>query len=128
MDYGSDIALNHERDLIFTPAGDVETTTGATLIAQDIAEEASIPRSSVLWDNDAGSDMFDFINDPHASDEAIIAELERLALKDPRVDAATVRAHRLADGRFELRFHAIGVVTPEALLFDLDDLFGVADE
>ena len=124
MNYGTDIKLGEDRDLIFVPAGDVEAVSGGALIAQDIAEEASIPRGSVTWDPEAGSNLYSFLNDPTASEEGIIQELERLALKDPRVDASSVRGSRLEDGRFQLVFRPLSAVTQEALKFDLADLFG----
>lgn len=123
MNYGTDIKLGEDRDLLFVPAGDVETVSGGALIAQDISEEASIPRGSVKWDPEAGSNLYNFLNDPTASEEGIIQELERLALKDPRVDASSVRGSRLEDGRFQLVFRPLSAVTQEALKFDLADLF-----
>lgn len=128
MNYGVDIRLGEDRDLVFVPAGDVETVSGGALIAQDIAEEASIPRGSVEWDPEAGSDLYSFLNDPAASEEGIIQELERLALKDPRVDASSVRGSRLEDGRFQLVFRPLSAVTQEALKFDLADLFSGGNE
>lgn len=123
MNYGTDIKLGEDRDLLFVQAGDVETVSGGALIAQDISEEASIPRGSVKWDPEAGSNLYNFLNDPTASEEGIIQELERLALKDPRVDASSVRGSRLEDGRFQLVFRPLSAVTQEALKFDLADLF-----
>ncbi|WP_020613220.1 hypothetical protein [Sediminispirochaeta bajacaliforniensis] len=128
MNYGTDIKLGDDRDLVFLPAGDVETISGGALVAQDIAEEASIPRGSVKWDLEAGSELYNFLNDPTASEEGIIQELERLALKDPRVDASSVRGSRLEDGRFQLVFRPLSAVTQEALRFDLADLFGGGNE
>lgn len=128
MRYGSDIQLGNNRDLVFLPAGEVATIQGAGLIAQDIAEEASIPRGSVPWDRSAGSSLYSFLNDHEASDEAVIQELERLALKDPRVDASSVKAERRQDGIYHLSFRPLLATTDEALLFDLADMFGGASE
>lgn len=128
MKYGSDVLLDDNRDLVFLPAGEVATVQGASLIAQDIAEEASIPRGSVFWDRSAGSILYSFLNDHEASDEAVIQELERLALKDPRVDASSVNAERRPDGTYKLNFRPLVATTDEALLFDLTDMFGGDNE
>lgn len=122
VNYGADIKLGDDRDLHFTQNGDVQTISGAALIAQDIREELSVARGSLAWDTEAGSDMYSFLNDPTASEAAIIGELERLALKDPRVDASSVRGFRDDDGRFELIFRPLSTVSHESLKFDLSDL------
>lgn len=128
MDYGKDMKLDENRDVIFTPDGDVELQDGPRLVAQDVMEELSIAFASVEWDRQAGSHLLDTLNSTSA-DDVVVAELERVAIKDPRVDASSVSAEKMADGRFALSFAVVGSLETELLLFDLEEmLIGVSDE
>lgn len=128
MDYGKDMKLDENRDVIFTPDGDVELQDGPRLVAQDVREELSIAFASVEWDRQAGSHLLDTLNSTSA-DDVVIAEIERVAIKDPRVDASTVKAEKRADGRFSLSFSVVGSLETALLLFDLKEMFaGVSDE
>ncbi len=128
MDYGKDMKLDENRDVIFTPDGDVELQDGPRLVAQDVREELSIAFASVEWDRQAGSHLLDTLNSTSA-DDVVIAEIERVAIKDPRVDASTVKAEKRADGRFSLSFSIVGSLETALLLFDLKEMFaGVSNE
>lgn len=127
MDYGKDMKLNENRDVIFTPDGDVELQDGPRLVAQDVREELSIDFASVEWDRSAGSHLLESLNSTSA-DDVVMAELERVAIKDPRVDASSVKAAKRQDGRFALTFVVMGSLEEVLLLFDLDDLLGGVDE
>ena len=61
---------------------------------------------------------------PYNRDEEVQAELRRLALKDPRVDARTVETSVEHDGTYELRFVALGSID-QVLRFDLQGLADV---
>lgn len=121
--YGSDFYLDENGDIVFTPEGDVQTETTNRLIAQDLKEEASIPYGSLPWDPAAGSHFFEMLNNAGFQDEDAVSELERLALKDPRIDATSVKAERRYDGKFSLTYMPLGNFPEEVLLFDLDTLF-----
>ena len=128
MDYGKDMKLDENRDVIFTPDGDVELQDGPRLVAQDVREELSIAFASVEWDRQAGSHLLDTLNSTSA-DDVVIAEIERVAIKDPRVDASTVKAEKRTDGRFSLSFSIVGSLETALLLFDLQEMFaGVSNE
>ena len=128
MDYGKDMKLDENRDVIFTPDGDVELQDGPRLVAQDVREELSIAFASVEWDRQAGSHLLYTLNSTSA-DDVVIAEIERVAIKDPRVDASTVKAEKRADGRFSLSFSVVGSLETALLLFDLKEMFaGVSNE
>ena len=128
MDYGKDMKLDENRDVIFTPDGDVELQDGPRLVTQDVREELSIAFASVEWDRQAGSHLLDTLNSTSA-DDVVIAEIERVAIKDPRVDASTVKAEKRADGRFSLSFSVVGSLETALLLFDLKEMFaGVSNE
>ena len=128
MDYGKDMKLDENRDVIFTPDGDVELQDGPRLVAQDVREELSIAFASVEWDRQAGSHLLDTLNSTSA-DDVVIAEIERVAIKDPRVDASTVKAEKSAAGRFSLSFSVVGSLETALLLFDLKEMFaGVSNE
>lgn len=128
MDYGKDMKLDENRDVIFTPDGDVELQDGPRLVAQDVREELSIAFASVEWDRQAGSHLLDTLNSTSA-DDVVMAEIERVAIKDPRVDASTVKAEKRADGRFSLSFSVVGSLETALLLFDLKEVFaGVSNE
>lgn len=123
MDYGTDLYLDENRDVFTDPAGDLKLQSGAALVAQDIREELSVPFGSVAWDPEAGSHLLDMLNSVDDEEMSIRAELERVALKDPRVDASTVKAEWLGGSRFKLGFTVLGEISPLQLLFDLDTLF-----
>lgn len=127
MDYGKDMKLNENRDVIFTPDGDVELQDGPRLVAQDVREELSIAFASVEWDRSAGSHLLESLNSTSA-DDVVMAEIERVALRDPRVDASSVVVEKKQDGRFALTFVVMGSLEEVLLLFDLDDLLGGVDE
>ncbi len=124
MDYGQDFKLDSNRDIIFTPDGDIEITGSAALVAQDIREELSIAFGSVEWDRNAGSNLIYCLNSNTKNDSYILSELERVALKDPRVNAATVESEKLDSGKFKLSFSVLNQIDVQELLFDLEDLFG----
>ena len=121
MDYGSDLRIDRDRDAIQDPAGDLAEVSGAALVAQDVAEELSIPRGSLPWDRKAGSDLLFWLNDRSPRDYEVEGELRRVALRDPRVDAATVTAARDGAG-YALRFRAVGSPAEQTLRFDLPNL------
>lgn len=121
MDYGSDLRLDRDRDVILDPAGGLVEISGPELVAQDLAEELSIPRGSLPWDREAGSDLLFWLNDRSPRDYEVEGELRRVALRDPRVDAATVTAARDGAG-YALRFRAAGSLAEQTLRFDLSDL------
>ena len=122
MNYGFDLYLDEDGDIVFTSDGDLQAENTARLIVQDLREEASIPYGSVPWDKEAGSHFFEMLNDAGFQDEDAISELERLALKDPRIDASTVTAGRGDNGKFLLTYAPLGKLPEEVLLFDLTGL------
>ena len=129
MNYGSDLYLDEDGDIIFTPDGDIQIESTARLIAQDLREEASISYGSVPWDLEAGSRFFEMLNNEGFQDEDAISELERLALKDPRIDASTVSADKDPNGKFQLTYTPLGSFPENTLYFDLEKLLtGEPDE
>lgn len=122
--YGMDFRLDENRDIVFTVSGDAEVVGGPALVAQDIREELSIALGSVEWDVQAGSDLAGALNSAQKQDDWIMSELGRCALKDGRVDAASVQTKKLAYGRFELSFRVLGVMRRNVLLFDLEGIYG----
>lgn len=118
MDYGSDMLLVDD-DISFTADGDVEIVSGPACIAQDIDQELKITRGSLPWDPAAGSSLLLMLNDAESDTEDVTAELERVAIADPRVDPTTVKAEKVSAGRYRLEFTPVAAVDPETLDFDL---------
>lgn len=118
MDFGTDFLLEDD-DVIFTPDGDVEIVTGPRTIAQDIDQELKIIKGRLLWDGSAGSAVPLFLNEAEIDDAAVIAELERVAIADARVDPISVKAQKTGSGKFRLEFMPLGVIKAETLDFDL---------
>ena len=118
MDYGTDFRLADD-DVIFTPDGDIEIIQGPACVAQDIDQELKIVPGRLIWDKSAGSSMPLFLNDSTVDDQAVIDELERVAVADARVDPESVEAGQTGFGKFRLEFTPLGVIKPEILDFDL---------
>jgi hypothetical protein len=121
MDYGTDFLLVDD-DIVFTPDGDLEIVSGAACVAQDIDQTLKIIPGRLMWDKAAGSSLLLFLNDAGADANAVIAELERVAIEDPRVDPVTVKASVLTDGRFRVEFTPLSAVKPEVLEYDLKEV------
>lgn len=123
-DYGTDVRLDADGDVAVTPTGALAQIDGPALVAQDIAEEAATPLGSLPWDPQAGSNLLQWLNSPWPRDAEVLAELRRLAAKDPRVDARTIDARSDRDG-YVLSFRPLGSVSLRELRFDGDG--GVAE-
>jgi hypothetical protein len=120
MDYGTDFLLK-DNDIVFTADGDIELVSGSACVAQDIAQHLLITPGALIWDKKVGSSMLLFLNDSGASPAAIIAELERVAIANPRVDPATVKATRMSNGKYHLEFTPLKAIKPEVLEYDLKE-------
>ena len=117
-DYGTDFLLTDD-DVTFTPDGDIKLVSGPTTVAQDIDQTLKITFDRLAWDKDVGSTMPLFLNASDVSAAAVIAELERVAIADPRVNPGTVTAFERTPGKFRLEFAPLGAVSPETLDYDL---------
>jgi len=117
-DYGTDLLLKDD-DIIFTADGDVEVVSGAATVAQDIDQTLKITAGSLYWDTQTGSTVPLMLNDSQADENAVIAELERVATDDPRVRPESVKAYKTAPGKFRLEFTPLDALKPETLDFDL---------
>ncbi len=118
MESGTDFLLQND-DIVFTADGDVEVISGVAMIAQDIDQALKATKGSVYWDKETGSTMPLFLNDSNSDAASIIAELERVAMDDMRVDPDSVYAYQSEEGKFILEFTAIGSVTSKVLEYDL---------
>jgi hypothetical protein len=118
MDYGTDFLLEND-DLVFTPDGDIKTVSGPACIAQDIDQELKIAPGALLWDKKAGSSLLLMLNDADCASATVIAELERVAIADSRVDPATVKAREISPGKYRLEFTPLSAIKPQTLDFDL---------
>lgn len=118
MDWGTDFLLQDD-DIVFTADGDVKLVSEAAMVAQDIAQSLKVIKDSLYWDKETGSTMPLFLNDNNSDAASVIAELERVAMDDVRVDPDSVSAYQKADRLFALEFTPIGEVQPEMLEYDL---------
>lgn len=118
MDWGTDFLLQDD-DIVFTADGDIRLVSGGAMVAQDIAQSLKVIKDSLYWDKETGSTMPLFLNDNNSDAASVIAELERVAMDDVRVDPDSVSAYQKADGLFALEFTPIGEVQPEMLEYDL---------
>ncbi len=122
MDFGKDIYLDKNRDVVFTPSGDVQLIEGAQLVAQDIRENLSIVLGSVYWDTSAGSNLIQALNSSEDLDLTIVNEIERIALEDKRVLASSVDTEILEKGKYKLNFQVVDTIESGELYFDLKEL------
>jgi hypothetical protein len=120
MDYGTDFKLVND-DMVFTPDGDVEIISGPACVAQDIDQTLKTTPGTLLWDKDAGSTLMLMLNDSGIDADAVISELERVAIDDQRVEPLSVSAKRNPGGKFWLEFRPLGAVSTETLEYDLKE-------
>ena len=118
MDWGTDFLLQDD-DIVFTADGDIRLVSGGAMVAQDITQSLKVIKDSLYWDKETGSTMPLFLNDNNSDAASVIAELERVAMDDVRVDPDSVSAYQKADGGFALEFTPIGEATSEILEYDL---------
>jgi hypothetical protein len=118
MDYGTDFLLKDD-DIIFTEDGDVAVVSGSACVAQDIDQTLKITPGFLPWDKQAGSSLLLMLNDAENSDAVALVELERVAIADPRVDPASVKASVIAPGKFRLEFTPLSAIQPEILDYDI---------
>jgi phage baseplate assembly protein W len=117
-DYGTDLLLKDD-DIVFTADGDAEVVSGAAAVAQDIDQTLKTVPGSLHWDSQIGSALPLMLNDSQPDEKAIAAELEYAALADMRVNPESVKAYRVAPGKFRLEFAPLSAVKPETLDYDL---------
>jgi phage baseplate assembly protein W len=119
MDYGTDFLLEDD-DIVFTSDGDIKLVSGPATVAQDIDQALKTTPGSLYWDKEAGSTLLFMLNDSESSAASVIAELERVAIADPRVDPESVKAYQTGTNKFRLEFTPVGAVTTETLEYDLN--------
>jgi hypothetical protein len=118
MDYGTDFLLKDD-DVVFTSDGDIELVDGPATVAQDIDQALKLAPGALYWDKEIGSAMLYMLNDSNSDANSVIAELERVAIADARVNPASVKAHRTVPGKFRLEFTPMSAIKPETLDYDL---------
>jgi hypothetical protein len=119
MDYGTDFLLEDD-DLVFTADGDIALVSGPRMVAQDIDQTLKTTPGSLFWDKKMGSSMLLFLNDNAVDAATVIAELERVAIADARVDPDSVKASETGTNQYRLEFTPIGAIKPETLDYDLN--------
>ncbi|MDR1127697.1 MAG: hypothetical protein LBL20_00150 [Treponema sp.] len=119
MDYGTDFLLEDD-DLVFTSDGDIALVSGPRMVAQDIDQTLKITPGALYWDKKIGSSMLLFLNDNAVDAATVIAELERVAIADARVDPDSVKAREIGANQYRLEFTPIGAIKPETLDYDLN--------
>ena len=119
MDYGTDFKLVDD-DIVFTPDGDVELISGPACVAQDIDQTLKTAIGRLFWDKDEGSTMMLMLNDSASDPNAVLAELERVAIKDQRVNPTSVKTYRKDMKTYRLEFMPIKSVTTQTLEYDLN--------
>jgi hypothetical protein len=118
MDYGTDFLLADD-DIVFTADGDIQLVSGARMAAQDIDQTLKTTKGSLYWDKALGSTMLIMLNDSEADAASVIAELERVAIADARVNPDSVKAYQITSRKFRLEFTPMATVKPETLDYDL---------
>ena len=117
-DYGTDFRLADD-DVVFTQDGDIELVSGAAMVAQDIDQTLKTTPGALYWDKTAGSALLYMLNDSESEADSVLAELERAAIEDARVNPESVKAYQTAPGKFRLEFTPVNAVKPETLDYDL---------
>jgi hypothetical protein len=118
MDYGTDLLLADD-DIVFTADGDVALVSGPATVAQDIDQTLKTAPETLYWDAETGSTLPLMLNDSESDAGSIIAELERVAIADARVNPDSVKAYQTAPGKFRLDFTPVSAMKSETLDYDL---------
>ena len=118
MDYGTDFKLVDD-DIVFTPDGDAELISGPACVAQDIDQTLKTSIGRLFWDKEEGSTMMLMLNDSASDPNAVLAELERVAIKDQRVNPTSVNPYRRDLKTYRLEFMPVKSVTTQTLEYDL---------
>jgi hypothetical protein len=119
MDYGTDL-LFEDDDIVFTADGDIALVSGPRMVAQDIDQTLKTTPGALFWDKEMGSAMLLFLNDNTVDAATVIAELERVAIADARVDPDSVKAGEIGTNKYRLQFTPIGAIKRETLDYDLN--------
>lgn len=125
---GSDVLLDADgADLRTTAADDLAPISGADVVRQDLAEALRTPLGSLPWDPGAGSTLLQMLSGVTAAPGAVEGELRRVALRDPRIDAATIaiRPPDAIDQPWRMTFTVLGSADTVALSFDPHSLANV---
>jgi len=118
VDYGTDFKLVDD-DIVFTPDGDVELISGPACVAQDIDQTLKTAIGRLFWGKETGSTMMLMLNDSASDPDAVISELERVAIADPRVDPLSVKAYQKDWKTYRLEFTPVNSVTTQTIEYDL---------
>jgi hypothetical protein len=119
MDYGTDFLLEDD-DIVFTADGDIALVSGPRMVAQDIDQTLKTTPGALYCDKKIGSSMLLFLNDNTVDAATVIAELERVAIADVRVDPDSVKAGETGTNKYRLEFTPVGAIKPETLDYDLN--------
>lgn len=118
---GSDVLLGADgADLRTTAADDLTPISGADVVRQDLAEALRTPLGSLPWDPGAGSTLLQMLSGVTAAPGAVEGELRRVALRDPRIDAASIaiRPPAAIEQPWRVTFTVLGSTDAVALSFD----------
>ena len=119
MDYGTDFKLVND-DIVFTPDGDVELVSGPACVAQDIDQTLKTSIGRLFWDKEEGSTMMLMLNSSSVDSNAVIAELDRVAIKDQRVNPESVNPFQKDAKTYRLEFVPVKSVDTQKLEYDLN--------
>jgi hypothetical protein len=107
LNYGTDFLLVND-DIVFTPDGDVLLVSGPACVAQDIDQALKTGIGRLFWDREEGSTMPLMLNDSVIDNNAVLAELDRVAVKDQRVNPTSVNVYRKDEKTYRLEFSCVG--------------------
>jgi hypothetical protein len=119
VDYGTDFKLVDD-DIVFTPDGDVELVSSPACVAQDIDQTLKTAKGRLFWDKEEGSTMMLMLNDSAIDPNAVLAELERVAIKDQRVNPTSVNPYRKDLKTYRLEFMPVKSVSTQTLEYDIN--------
>lgn len=125
---GSDVLLDDDgADLRTSAADDLLPITGADVVRQDLAEALRTPLGSLPWDPGAGSTLVQMLSGVTAAPGAVEGELRRVALRDPRIDAASIAIQPppAIDQPWRMSFTVLGSTDTIDLSFDPQSLANV---
>ena len=110
-------------DISFTANGDIQTVSGAALVAQDVRNRALASRGSLFYAPDYGEGLVDALRGggsvgAASTADTVVQKLREAAFSDERIDWESVEAGVYGEGKYYLEFGVLGAEAAQTVLLE----------